>query len=375
MPHQWPANTVFRDVVLEVEDRTCPKCPSPRSIESRRVRHLYTCEGPVRLICQLCHCSNPNCPEHQTLVGPETELKIAMPYWVIDWGLLCWLGHRRLARHWSVPQIRHELADRFGVVLSDDAITQYARRYQQMVAARQCDPDEFHAAYQGVNGLVLSIDGLQPEKGHETLYVVREFGQKRVWFATALLSSTAAEVKRVLERAKEMVDALGIPVRCWVSDKQDALVRGIAQVFPGVPHRYCDNHFLRDLAKPMLEADSKAKVQMRKKVRGLRKIEQAVEAQLAAQTPAATRAPPCAAANPQAIGGEAGPTPPAAPVAVDSSAQVVRDLCVAVRGILNDNRGGPRHPPGERMAQALTEVRQAIVQNPEAQKGGPRRRT
>ena len=43
-----------------------------------------------------------------------------------------------------------------------------------------------------------------------------------------------------------------------------------------MPHRYCDNHFLRDVAKPVLEADSHAKVQMRKKVRGLRKIEQAV---------------------------------------------------------------------------------------------------
>jgi hypothetical protein len=32
-----------------------------------------------------------------------------------------------------------------------------------------------------------------------------------------------------------------------------------------VPHRYCDNHFLRDVAKPVLEADSHAKVRMRKK--------------------------------------------------------------------------------------------------------------
>jgi len=36
------------------------------------------------------------------------------------------------------------------------------------------------------------------------------------------------------------------------------------------------NHFLRDLAEPVLEEDSHAKVQMRRKVRGLRSIEQAV---------------------------------------------------------------------------------------------------
>ena len=53
------------------------------------------------------------------------------------------------------------------------------------------------------------------------------------------------------------------PVGLWISDKQDAFVTGIAAEFPDVPHRYCDNHFLRDLAKPVLEADSHAKVQMR----------------------------------------------------------------------------------------------------------------
>ena len=37
-------------------------------------------------------------------------------------------------------------------------------------------------------------------------------------------------------------------------------VTGIAAEFPDVPHRYCDNHFLRDVAKPVLEADSHAKV-------------------------------------------------------------------------------------------------------------------
>ena len=62
-------------------------------------------------------------------------------------------------------------------------------------------------------------------------------------------------------------------MRCWVSDKQDAFVTGVRDVFPGIPHRLCANHFLRDAAKPMMEADSHAKVQMRRKVRGLRKIE------------------------------------------------------------------------------------------------------
>ena len=61
-----------------------------------------------------------------------------------------------------------------------------------------------------------------------------------------------------------------------MSDKQEAFVRGIAAEFPGVPHRYCANHGLRDVAEPVLDADSRAKVQMRRKVRGLRTIEREV---------------------------------------------------------------------------------------------------
>ena len=133
-----------------------------------------------------------------------------------------------------------------------------------MLAAHQQDPETLRQHYLGVDEIILSIDGLQPEKGHETLYVVRELTGKRVWFAEALLSATADEVQRLIAQARRWAEGLGKTVTLWISDKQDAFVTGIAGEFPGVPHRYCSNHFLRDLAKPVLaQADSHAKVQMR----------------------------------------------------------------------------------------------------------------
>ena len=216
--------------------------------------------------------------------------------------------------------------------------------------------------------IVLSMDGLQPEKGHETLYVVRELTQKRVWFAEALISATNDEVGRLIAQAKAWASSLNKTVALWISDKQDAFVKGIAAEFPDVPHRYCDNHFLRDLAKPVLEADSHAKVQMRRKVRGLRKIEQTVlkrqkaeESQgLAGDDPTTTMTVIVGPAN-----------PPSSPV--DSASAVVLEYCAAVRGILNDDQGGPLHPPGLRMAEALEEVRESIQRNLDAKKGGSQR--
>jgi hypothetical protein len=276
MRFRWPEDTSFRRVVLDVEQDSCARCGRPLYVCDHRIHRIYTLGQPLELCCRLAHCPDPACPSRPHTLSPAAELSLTLPGWLIGWDVFCFIGHRRFARHWSVPIIRAELRDSYGIRLSADAISAYARRYQSMVAARQQDAAQLWLAYRGIRSVVLSIDGLQPEKGHETLYAVRELSARRVWFAQALLSSNTDEVRRLLARAREFAQRLGKPVRLWVSDKQDAFVKGLGAEFPGVPHRYCVNHFLRDLAKPMLEADSHAQVQMRKRVRGLRGIERGV---------------------------------------------------------------------------------------------------
>ena len=55
---------------------------------------------------------------------------------------------------------------------------------------------------------------------------------------------------------------------------------------------------------------------------------------------------------------------------LDLATDVVLSYCTAVRGILNDDQGGPLHPPGLRMAEALQEVRASIQRNLDEEKGG-----
>jgi len=265
-----------------------------------------------------------------------------------------------------------------------------------MLAAREQDPCRLAEEYREVEDRVLSIDGLQPEKGHETLYGVRELRAKRVWFAESLLSSSEAEVRRLLVQAQTWAERLGCPVRWWVSDKQEAFVKGIREVFPGTPHRYCAHHFLRDVAKPVLEADSRGKVKMRQKVRGLRTIEREIleERQAQSATPdpkgtVPTAAPPCAeetedpqtpveeTRDPQTPAEETeDPQTPAEETEDPQTPaeEVVLDYCAAVRGILNDSQGGPLEPPGLRMASALEQVRASIQRNLDQKKTMIRRK-
>lgn len=364
MPHRWAKDTAFERRELVPEDRSCPTCKRFTHICDQRDHRVFTLRGPVHLVNKLVHCPDEGCPSHTTTVSPEAEMGIALPHWAISWDVLAWIGQRRFARHWSVPQIHQELCDTYQITLSEDAIEDYIQRYEVMLAARQQDPARMVEEYRRVKSVILSIDGLQPEKGHETLYVVRELRLKRVWFAQSLISSATEEVRSLMVQAREWAQRLGKPILGWVSDKQEAFVQTIAEEFPGVPHRYCDNHFLRDAAKPMLEADSHAKVQMRRKVRGLREIEREVLAQQRRETPPESKGEPFSAAQTACV------LPPTQTPSPESAGSVVLDYCTVVRGILNDDQGGPLAPPGVRMAQALGEVRQSIQRNVEAQKGG-----
>jgi hypothetical protein len=402
----WPEDTTFQRLVLDVEGDCCERCGATLHVCDHRFHRIHTLQGPLELLCRLAHCSDRSCPARSQTISPAAELALTLPWWSIGWDVFCWIGQRRFARHWSVPQLQAELTEAYHIDLCRDTLVNYLHRYQNLLAARQQDPQQLAAAYRRVQSLVLTIDGLQPEKGHETLYVVREVNAKRVWFGEALLSSNQDEVRRLLVRANEWVQRLGLPVKLWISDKQDAFVKGIALEFPGVPHRYCQNHFLRDLAKPTLERDSHAKVQMRQKVRGLRDIEREVLEQRRERqagpgqglTPggAQQEATPVAVATAAAPAGSwagrdasapAGSTeaagqdlaaPPASrsgaeptPAGNEAAEQVVLDYCCAVRGILNDNQGGPLHPPGLRMAEALSAVQESLQRNLELNRPGP----
>jgi len=253
-----------------------------------------------------------------------------------------------------------------------------------MLAARQQDPARLAEAYRDIASLVLTIDGWQPEKGHETLYVVRELMSKRVWFAEPLLARAPEEVRRLIVVARQWSECLDKPVRGWMSDKQEAFVTAIAGEFPGTPPRYCHNHFLRDVAQPVLDMDSRAKVKMRRKGRGWRAIERRVleeRRHAAAPTPPPTDESPKTAEPPRASSDLGWPSTESPLEATggatteeargaDEGGEVGLGYCAAVRGMLNDSQGGPLHPPGLRMREALQDVRDSLERNLQAKKGG-----
>jgi len=220
----------------------------------------------------------------------------------------------------------------------------------------------------------------------------------------AYLGATSAEPegRRLIVLARQWAEREAKPVRAWMSDKQDAFVKAIATEFPGIPPRDCHNHFGRDGAKPGLDRDSQAQVTMRSNVRGWRALERRGLAER--RPPAAPESPPppapptCAVPPQAALPASAPPAKAATPEPWASSAggvlqpesaleatrwaiaeepdieaeagEVGLGDWAAVRGMLNESQGGPLHPPGVRMSEALQEVRDALDRNLGAKKGG-----
>jgi len=138
-------------------------CGCQLTVCDHRHRRVFTLNGPVHVVCKLAIVLN-GCA--QPTPGPSVRNRDGPGYALVGLGLdvVCWLGQRRLARHWAVGQIRAELVDTYQIHVSDDAIERYIRRYQQMLAARQHDPAQLAAAYADVDAVSWPLMGSNPRK-------------------------------------------------------------------------------------------------------------------------------------------------------------------------------------------------------------------
>jgi hypothetical protein len=119
-------------------------------------------------------------------------------------------------------------------------------------------------------GIILAIDGIQPEKGNEALYLLRDLISGRVLVARNLAASATAEIEKLIGE----VLALGVPILGVISDKQESICLAIERQLPGVPHQLCHYHYLKDLAQPVCEADRNFNKQLKQQIRQLRSVEQ-----------------------------------------------------------------------------------------------------
>jgi Transposase, Mutator family len=226
----------------------------------------------------------------------------------------------RHAHHRSVPEIHRELLGR-GVGVSERTVTNLLDRYEELVALRLTDRDRHKEKLWAQGRVVLAIDGLEPDVGHEVLWVLRECLCGEVLLARSLLSATEESLVSLL---REVAGELEVQVVRVLSDGQHPIRRAVARVFPKAPHQLCQFHYLREAAKEVYEADRHAKKELKKRVRGVRPIERELEGR------------------------------------EDEEAEAVRGYCLAVRSAITDDGRPPLSASGIKLHERIEAIHSCI---------------
>jgi hypothetical protein len=202
-------------------------------------------------------------------------------------------------------------------------------RYDALGALSWTDPLRLQPITHAQGRIILALDGLPPDVGHEVLWVLRACLSAEVLLARSLLSATQDDLADLIDAVRQ---ALGVPMVGVLSDGHPSLRCAVAKALPEVPHQLCHFHYVREAAKAVYAADRHAKKELKKRVRGVRPIERQL----------ATRTAP--------------------------AAEVMRCSCRAVRSALTDDG----HPPLVASGRKLHDRLEAIAESLErVEKRGP----
>ncbi|HZY90148.1 MAG TPA: ISNCY family transposase [Gemmataceae bacterium] len=317
MPRTRPRPRPTRTQTLKPVTTQCPECGQRLAIHYANYRTVTTLDAVTRLTLRIRRCPNAACARYHCPYRPEAEAHFALPHHEFGLDVIALVGRLRYAEHRSVPEIHQELSRR-GVAIAQRSVSNLLDRYDELRALQTADPERLRRLLQGQKRVVLAIDGLQPDVGHEVLWVLRDCLSGEVLLAKSLLSATTADLAALLA---EVRGALAVPITGVISDGQETIRKAVAQELRGVAHQLCHFHYLREAAKPIYEADRHAKKELKKRVRGVRPIERAAEAD-----------------------------------ADDAEAEIVRGYCAAVRAAVTDDGLPPLIASGLRLHERLEAI-------------------
>jgi hypothetical protein len=314
------AHSESQQVDLYPEKRECPECHSELKERYHKQRWIIQLKQELKVKSHYLECRNRDCGLREAIYRPEQEGILALPGYNFGLDVVARIGELRYRDNLSLAKIATQLRLEAKLQISIKEVELLCEVFLALVTTVASQDQILMEELKKSGGIVLAIDGIQPEKSNETLYILRDMRSGRVLVAQNLLSSASSEIEKLIEE----VMALGLPILGVISDKQDSIRLAVESKLAGVPHQICHYHYLKDLAQPVSEMDRHLKKELKKKIRGVRDVERKAQE------------------------------------STGSEAQVVADYCLAIRTVMGDDGKYPLEPPGVKLYENLQLISNSI---------------
>src|SRR5258707_3683869 len=184
-------------------EHECPECHRTlREAMTLTRRTVITLDKVIKLNHAGYRCPDVQCLGHQRTYRSPVADALALPYFTfgLDIGLL--VGRLRLREHQTVDEVHEEVLERLaplGVTIARREILYLLEAYGTLLRASSEAKDDqpWLAQVEKNGGIIVSVDGIQPGKGNETIYLVRDGLTGRILAAENVISSETAVVEGV----------------------------------------------------------------------------------------------------------------------------------------------------------------------------------
>lgn len=250
--------------------KPCICCGGRLKRVSSTDRYLSGTEGRLRIFVEVYECQNRNCKAYGQKIKPPEFNNLIFPDVSYGIDLIAEIGMLRLKEHKTAKEIHTIITGKYPhVEMTVRHMQNIVNKIMVVLESAALDPvrmkEKLLKGNKNIKGLQLSADGLQPERGNEILYIVRELQTGEILLSKFLRFSDEGTIKReIYEPLKKLSEKMELPVLGLIADKQLALTTAFEAVFPRIPIQHCQSHFLKALRKPVQEECSKMAAAIKK---------------------------------------------------------------------------------------------------------------
>jgi len=194
----------------------CILCSSDLKTISTDNRELTNLVEKTTLSIYVSNCSNASCINNKKRLKPASYLNQIVPYSGYGVDVYGLIGELRLKGRHTIPEIHQHIRQHYEHIEIGERHVENIVKHLELILEQSGKNASQLSAYfskQNQTELILTVDGLEPEKGHSILYIVREVTTGKILLAYYATYQDAANLKKeILLPLKEVLDAAKLKV-------------------------------------------------------------------------------------------------------------------------------------------------------------------